>query len=151
MSSHVEMSTNRKEELQCLLSQHIPQIFQLLTTILETLGSKPRHSVTATPPPSPTHPSSAPDPAPPQLSSATFRPDSKEINREALATIQHLFSWVELSQITPQLIRAVFHFTNASSYAQVCILNIFMLFFLHLLIVVFYIFINIHFFIFIEW
>lgn len=118
MSSHIEMSTTRKEELQCLLTQHIPQIFPLLTNILETLGSKPRHSVTATPPPSPTHPSSAPDP-PPQLNVATFRPDSKEINREVLATVQHLFSWVELTQITPQLIRGVFHFTNASSYAQV--------------------------------
>lgn len=119
MSSRMDVSTNRKEELQCLLSQHIPQLFQLLTTLLETLGNKPKHSVTATPPPSPTHPSSAPDPAPPQLSAATFRPDSKEITRETLATVQHLFSWVELSTITPQLIRAVFNFTNASSYAQV--------------------------------
>lgn len=120
MSSHVEMSTTRKEELQCLITQHIPQIFQLLTSILETLGSKTRHVVTATPPPSPTHPSSAPEPAPPQLSvAATFRPDSKEINRELLATVQHLFSWVELTQITPQIIRGVFRFTNASSYAQV--------------------------------
>lgn len=119
MSNRVEMSSSRKEELHCLLSQHVPQVFQLLTNILETLSTKPRHTVTATPPPSPTHPSSAPDPTPPQLSNATFRPDSKEINREALSTVQHMFSWVDLSQVTPQLIRAVFHFTNASSYAQV--------------------------------
>lgn len=82
------------------------------------LDAKPRHSETATPPPSPTHPSAPPDLSH-SLSVAAFRPDNKAINKEALATIQHLFTWSPIGQIPVDLITAIFSFTNVSSYAQV--------------------------------
>ncbi|KAH0820153.1 hypothetical protein GEV33_002638 [Tenebrio molitor] len=67
-------------------------VFDLLNSILENLGTKPRHTATATPPPSPTHPTSTPS-LPQQFVTATFKPDSKAVNKEALETVQHLFTW----------------------------------------------------------
>ncbi|KAL3272659.1 hypothetical protein HHI36_014124 [Cryptolaemus montrouzieri] len=123
MSANTNLDKDRKEELARLLHPYIPIVFQILTRILENLvifsGNKPRHSATATPPPSPTHPSSTMGLTMQQLASvATFRPDSKALNREILTTIQHLFTWVPISAIHPQIIKCIFNFTNISSYAQ---------------------------------
>lgn len=82
------------------------------------LGNKPHHVATATPPPSPTHPSSAPNLAE-QISAASFRPDSKTVTREALTATQHLFTWIPLNQVPQNLIKSIFQFTRVSSYAQV--------------------------------
>ncbi|XP_018332327.1 exportin-6-B isoform X2 [Agrilus planipennis] len=117
MNPRPDLNSYRKEELHRLLQQHIPQVFQMLCNILEELGKRPRHSATATPPPSPTHPSSVPD-LTKELTAASFRPDNKDITKEALAATQHIFSWVNLTQVPLQLIRSIFHFTNISSYAQ---------------------------------
>lgn len=114
-SSHV--SSNYKEALMTFCTEHIPQIFQILTEILDSLIHKKRHYATATPPPSPTHPTQAPVLAQ-QISAASFRPDSKEIGREALAILQHLFSWVDLVIVPHYALYTIFKFTNTSSYAQ---------------------------------
>ncbi|KAG5885493.1 Exportin-6 [Gonioctena quinquepunctata] len=110
-------SSARKEEIIRLLQQYIPVVFEMITNILENLGSKPRHTSTATPPPSPAHPSSSPNLAQ-HLTAATFRPDRKVLTKEALETVQHLFTWVPIHQIPLQIIRAIFSFTNVSSYSQ---------------------------------
>lgn len=81
-------------------------------------GNKPQHAATATPPPSPTHPSSTPNFAE-QICVASFRPDFKSITREALAATQHIFTWVPMTEIPMQLIKSIFQFTHISSYAQV--------------------------------
>ncbi|XP_017775704.1 PREDICTED: exportin-6-B isoform X2 [Nicrophorus vespilloides] len=86
MCPRPDLSSFRKEELTRLVQQHIPQVFQILTSILDSLAS--------------------------------FRPDSKAITREALSTVQHLFSWANLIQIPVQMITTIFNFTNVSSYAQ---------------------------------
>ncbi|KAF5293825.1 hypothetical protein FQA39_LY03310 [Lamprigera yunnana] len=117
MNSRPDLSSYRKEELTKLLQQNIPQIFQILCTILESVGIKPRHGATATPPPSPTQPGSAPD-LTRELIAASFRPDNKFITRECLSTIQHLFTWANLTAIPLALIKNIFYFTNISTYAQ---------------------------------
>ncbi|XP_008196875.1 exportin-6 [Tribolium castaneum] len=117
MGLQASFENGRKDEITRLLHQYIPVVFDSLNTILENLGTKPRHTATATPPPSPTHPTSAPS-LPQQLATATFKPDSKALNKEALETVQHLFTWVQINQIPPSIIKAIFHFTNISSYAQ---------------------------------
>lgn len=91
------------------------------------LGTKSKHAATATPPPSPTHHSTIQSPLVNQISSVEFRPDVKVLGQEALATIQFLFSWVSVELIPRKLIRAIFSFTNFSTYSQVrhCLLEIF--------------------------
>lgn len=118
MNPRPDLNSCRKEELTKLLQHHIPQIFQILSAILENLGTKPRHAVTATPPPSPTHPQSPPDLSR-EITAASFRPDNKNITREALAVAQHLFTWAPLTQVPVPLIKSIFYFTNISTYAQV--------------------------------
>ncbi|KAK9752797.1 Exportin 1-like protein [Popillia japonica] len=117
MNPRPDLNSYRKEELTRLLQQYIPQVFQILISILDNLGNKPRHKATATPPPSPTHPSSQPNLAQ-QISAASFRTDPKAIIREGLATVQHLLSWSQLNQVPVQIISAIFNFTHVSSYAQ---------------------------------
>lgn len=79
---------------------------------------KPKLSETATPPPSPTHPTSLHN-FPHQLSAASFKTDVKSLKKELLLTIQHLFTWAPIGQIPADLIPCVFRFTNVYSYAQV--------------------------------
>ncbi|CAG9863214.1 unnamed protein product [Phyllotreta striolata] len=110
-------SNIRKEEIKRLLHQYIPVVFELLTNILDNLGTKPRHTSTATPPPSPAHPSSSPTLSQ-SLVTASFRPDPKTLTKEALETVQHLFSWAPVQRIPSQIIKAIFTFTNVSSYSQ---------------------------------
>ncbi|XP_056643159.1 exportin-6-like isoform X1 [Diorhabda sublineata] len=107
----------RKDEVTRLLQQYIPIVFQMLTNILENLGSKPRHTSTATPPPSPAHPSSSPTLSQHLVTSA-FRPDTKMLTKQALETVQHLFTWAPIQRIPSQIISAIFSFTNVSSYSQ---------------------------------
>ncbi|XP_031353857.1 exportin-6 isoform X1 [Photinus pyralis] len=117
MSSRPDLSSYRKDELTKLLQQNIPQIFQILCTILQNLGIKPRHAATATPPPSPTQPGAAPV-LTRELINASFRPDNKFVTRECLGTIQHLFTWADLAAVPLPLIKNIFYFTNISTYAQ---------------------------------
>ncbi|KAK9883135.1 hypothetical protein WA026_001329 [Henosepilachna vigintioctopunctata] len=119
MSTNNDIDKNRKEEIARLLHPYIPVVFQILTSILENLGNKPRHSATATPPPSPTHPSMAVGPSIQQLTSVTsYRPDSRALSREILGTLQHLFTWVPITEIPSHIIKCIFNLTNISSYAQ---------------------------------
>ncbi|XP_023020105.2 exportin ellipsoid body open [Leptinotarsa decemlineata] len=118
MGLHASYENNsRKEEIIRLLQQYIPVVFQVVTNILENLGSKPRHTSTATPPPSPAHPSSLPILAQ-HITAASFRPDRKILTKEALETMQHLFTWAPIHQIPVEMIRAIFSFTNVTSYSQ---------------------------------
>lgn len=117
MGIQANFENGRKNEILQLLEAYIPLVFELLINILEDLGNKPRHTSTATPPPSPTHPTCPPNLSE-QLATATFRPDNKALNKEALDTVQHLFTWVKINQIPPRIIKAIFNFTNISSYAQ---------------------------------
>ncbi|CAH1116071.1 unnamed protein product [Phaedon cochleariae] len=115
--------SDRKQEIVRLLHQHIPEVLEILENILENLGSKPRHTSTATPPPSPAHPSSSPPPAvQPAAHSGTGGPfrriDDKALAKEALQTVQHLFTWVPFQIIPRRMIEAVFGFTIVSSYSQ---------------------------------
>ncbi|CAH0564345.1 unnamed protein product [Brassicogethes aeneus] len=122
MGVHNCFTSNRKEEITRLLQPYIPVIFDLLTNILENLGTKPRHLSTATPPPSPTHPSSQPN-LNHHLETATFKPDSKVLIKEALETVQHLFTWVGVEQIPVKLIGAIFNFTsNIQDDDDTCVL-----------------------------
>ncbi|XP_022916840.1 exportin-6 isoform X2 [Onthophagus taurus] len=118
MNERCDVSSSRKDELKRLLQINIPEVFQLLISILHNLGTKPRHKATATPPPSPTQPNPTNLSITPQITSTKFRPDSKAIIREALAATQHIFSWVPLTLIPTDIIGAIFHFTHISSYAQ---------------------------------
>lgn len=124
MSPRPDLSSYRKEELTRLFQQRIPQVFQILTSVLCNLSSKPRHSATATPPPSPTQQSVA-STATPELvarrlaaAASCDDTDGKRRARAALATLQHLFTWAPLPQVDGVLVTAVFEYTNISSYAQ---------------------------------
>lgn len=110
-------NSNRKDEVIRLFQQYIPIVFQILTNILENLGTKPRHTSTATPPPSPAHPSSSPTLSQHLVTSA-FRPDTKMLTKQALETVQHLFTWAPVQRIPPQIVLAIFSFTTVSSYSQ---------------------------------
>ncbi|KAJ8970467.1 hypothetical protein NQ317_009441, partial [Molorchus minor] len=90
MGLHSTFEGGRKQEITRLLQQYIPVVFELLTNILENLSAKPRHTSTATPPPSPTHPTSTPNFSH-QLATATFRPDSKALNKK-LSILSNIFS-----------------------------------------------------------
>ncbi|CAL4120451.1 unnamed protein product, partial [Meganyctiphanes norvegica] len=50
-----ELSYSRRTELRRLLSQQVPTMLTLLTSLLEGVVDKHKNVVTATPPPSPTH------------------------------------------------------------------------------------------------
>ncbi|KAK7871791.1 hypothetical protein R5R35_014051 [Gryllus longicercus] len=113
-----DLSVSRKEELRRLLLAHIPQVFSILTALLERVAQKQRHGVTATPPPSPTHgqPNSTSPVHSGSLLSSMFgssrcslENDSDSIASLTLQALAHLFSWVPLaSYITPNLVTALF-------------------------------------------
>ncbi|XP_066246202.1 exportin-6 [Euwallacea similis] len=111
-------SAIRKKEITRLLHNYIPMVFELLTTILESVSTKSKHTATATPPPSPTSHSAIETPLASHISSAEFRPDVKVLGKEALVTVQFLFTWVPVEQVPRKLIRAIFSFTNFSTYSQ---------------------------------
>lgn len=122
MSNRLEISSSRKQGLQGMLSRHVHLIFQHLTALLDRLALRRpgrRAAATATPPPSPTQPSDSS--TPPPLNAATFRPDARDVSREALCTLQHLFSWIDLCSVTPPLLSAVFQITSTPD-DDLCIL-----------------------------
>ena len=155
LSSRYGLSSERKDELTRLFQIHIPRVFPVLVNLLDSLGNtkgyllevawmenvyvylcclgslfvgnKPRHKATATPPPSPTQPIAPPNFAQ-QIEAASFRFDTKDVVRELLTTIQHLFSWSQLAEIPVQVIGVIFNFTHVSNYSQVHLGAVSMLF-----------------------
>ncbi|PNF22047.1 Exportin-6 [Cryptotermes secundus] len=122
-----DLSVSRKEELRRLLLAHIPQVFNMLTGLLENILQKQKHSVTATPPPSPTH--GQPNSASPvhtgsllssmlgsgRSASGGLDSDSETICCLTLNALTHLFSWVPLSSyITSNLVAALFRLASVS-------------------------------------
>ncbi|KAJ1530853.1 hypothetical protein ONE63_005696 [Megalurothrips usitatus] len=132
ISSREDLSVSRREELRRLLLQHVPQLFAILTGVLEQAqqseGNANRRgssgssagapAVTATPPPSPTHgqPHSA---SPPGsllscILSSGGRGSSTGVVRLALEAISHLLSWVPLgSHVSQSLTSVVFYWVHA--------------------------------------
>ncbi|XP_076269879.1 exportin ellipsoid body open [Rhynchophorus ferrugineus] len=107
---------NRKKELTRLLHSYIPIVFELLTNIIEKIGTKSKYTATATPPPSPTNPSTEANIAG-HLNGVEFRPDIRLLGQEVLTTIQYLFGWVSIEEIPRKLIKAIFSLTNFSIYS----------------------------------
>ncbi|XP_063222177.1 exportin-6-B-like isoform X3 [Bacillus rossius redtenbacheri] len=125
------LSVARKEELRRLLLAHMPQVFTVLTGLLESMLQKQRHHVTATPPPSPTHGqpnASSPVHTGSLLSSMLEAPksgvsvggvldvDSEAMCCLALRALTHLFMWVPINSgiITPALVAAIFRLATVS-------------------------------------
>ncbi|KAK3931087.1 Exportin-6-B [Frankliniella fusca] len=132
ISSREDLSVSRREELRRLLLQYVPQLFAILTGILEqaqqsegnasrrgsSTGSLGAPAVTATPPPSPTHgqPHSASPPG--SLLSCMLTSGGRErstgVIRLALEALSHLLSWAPLgSYVSPSLTSVVFYWIHA--------------------------------------
>ncbi|XP_044759917.1 exportin-6 [Coccinella septempunctata] len=111
---------DRKEELAISLETHIPTFFTVLARILESLDNKPRHTATATPPPSPTHSCIGIEPSGANFVAPLdpYAPDNRTLNREVLKTLQHLFTWVPIYTINSEIMKCVFNVMNISSYSQ---------------------------------
>nr|CAD7589242.1 unnamed protein product [Timema genevievae] len=128
-----DLSVARKDELKRLLLAYMPQVFNILTALLETLIQKQRHRVTATPPPSPTHGqpnASSPVHSGSLLSSMldntksgtncgsgrNLDPESETLCCLSLKALTHLFMWVPITNnITPNLMGAIFRLASISS------------------------------------
>nr|CAD7426456.1 unnamed protein product [Timema monikensis] len=128
-----DLSVARKDELKRLLLAYMPQVFNILTVLLETLIQKQRHRVTATPPPSPTHGqpnASSPVHSGSLLSSMldntkssancgsgrNLDPESETFCCLSLKALTHLFMWVPITNnITPNLMGAIFRLASISS------------------------------------
>ncbi|XP_021927529.1 exportin-6 isoform X3 [Zootermopsis nevadensis] len=122
-----DLSVSRKEELRRLLLAHIPQVFSILTGLLENVLQNQKHGVTATPPPSPTH--GQPNSVSPvhtgsllssMLGSGRSTSGGLDSNSETICcltlnALTHLFSWVPLSSyITSNLVAALFRLASVS-------------------------------------
>lgn len=128
-----DLSVSRKAELHRLLLEQVPSILAVVTGILDSVLEKQRHLVTATPPPSPTHgqSQSALNSSPLQqgnaLSSmwaalrktplqqclAPVDPESRLVCLQALSCLDHLLSWIPLSQhCSPNLLTCLFTFAS---------------------------------------
>nr|CAD7264735.1 unnamed protein product [Timema shepardi] len=131
-----DLSVARKDELKRLLLAYMPQVFNILTALLENLIQKQRHRVTATPPPSPTHGqpnASSPVHSGSLLSSMldntkssanncgsgrNLDPESETFCCLSLKALTHLFMWVPITNnITPNLMGAIFRLASISSDA----------------------------------
>nr|CAD7575561.1 unnamed protein product [Timema californicum] len=129
-----DLSVARKDELKRLLLAYMPQVFNILTALLENLIQKQRHRVTATPPPSPTHGqpnASSPVHSGSLLSSMldntkssanncgsgrNLDPESETFCCLSLKALTHLFMWVPITNnITPNLMGAIFRLASISS------------------------------------
>ncbi|XP_034251933.1 exportin-6-A isoform X1 [Thrips palmi] len=132
ISSREDLSVSRREELRRLLLQYVPQLFAILTGVLEeaqqsegsanrrgsSTGSVGAPAVTATPPPSPTHgqPHSA---SPPGsllscMLSSGGRGSSTGVVRLALEALSHLLSWAPLGEhVSTALTSAIFYWIHA--------------------------------------
>nr|CAD7198069.1 unnamed protein product [Timema douglasi] len=128
-----DLSVARKDELKRLLLAYMPQVFNILTALLENLIQKQRHRVTATPPPSPTH--GQPNASSPVHSGSLLSsmldntkssancgsgrdldPESETFCCLSLKALTHLFMWVPITNnITPNLMGAIFRLASISS------------------------------------
>ncbi len=130
--------SSRKAELKQRLLQLIPQILAILTGInmlalrltnsqrdfllglLQTIWEKRAHSITSTPPPSPTNPLPPESSSPHQNLSTGNNSSSQSLNSEAepvarlvLQCLTHFFTWIPLSShVTPQLMELIFRFVG---------------------------------------
>ncbi|XP_069961289.1 exportin-6 isoform X1 [Cherax quadricarinatus] len=140
-----ELSYSRRTELRRLLSQQVPTMLTLLSSLLEGVVEKHKNAVTATPPPSPTHTHSQ-SPSRSALSSSPIQTgtlssmfdslesgtstrmafllppldtESETIALLSLNCLTHLFSWIPLSTlITPHLLNTIFLFASLGADPQ---------------------------------
>ncbi|XP_069996041.1 exportin-6 [Penaeus vannamei] len=141
-----ELSYSRRTELRRLLSQQVPTMLSLLSSLLEGVVDKHKNAVTATPPPSPTH-SHSHSPSRSGLSSSPIQTgtllsnmfhnlesgtssrtgwvlppldsESETVACLALNCLTHLFSWIPLSSlITPHLLNTIFLFASLGADPQ---------------------------------
>ena len=88
--------------------------------LLLTIWEKRAHSITSTPPPSPTNPLPPESSSPHQQLSKANSSISQSLNSEAepvarlvLPSLTHLFTWIPLSNhVTPQLREVIFRFVG---------------------------------------
>lgn len=110
---------SRKAELKQRLLQLIPNTLAILTGLLQTIWEKRPHSITSTPPPSPTN-SLPTEISTPRQHLPTGKNHSHSLNSEmepvarlALQCLTHFFTWIPLSShVTPQLMELIFRFVG---------------------------------------
>ncbi|KZS07267.1 Exportin-6 [Daphnia magna] len=110
---------SRKAELKQRLLQLIPNTLAILTGLLQTIWEKRPHSITSTPPPSPTN-SLPTEISSPRQHLPTGKNHSHSLNSEmepvarlALQCLTHFFTWIPLSShVTPQLMELIFRFVG---------------------------------------
>lgn len=124
------IDAKRHGELQRLMKPYIPKFLSYICLILDGLNSKSRPPTTtntpgtATPPPSPTHPGIEMEPENLVIPINQFDPlthgreDEMDLNREALKTLQHFFTWVPLHMISTKLLKFLFIVINTPNYSQ---------------------------------
>ncbi|XP_057374347.1 exportin-6-like [Daphnia carinata] len=110
---------SRKAELKQRLLQLIPNTLAILTGLLQAIWEKRSHSITSTPPPSPTNslPSEISSPrqhlSSGKNSSHSLNSEMEPVARLALQCLTHLFTWIPLSShVTPQLMELIFRFVG---------------------------------------
>lgn len=108
-----DLLSSRKAELKQRLLQLVPQTLSVLTGLLESIWEKRSQSITSTPPPSPTNPSSAVGSPSGGGGPAPLDAEVEPVARLALQCLTHLFSWIPLSShVTPRLMELVFRFVG---------------------------------------
>ena len=136
--------SSRKRELKERLLQLVPQTLLLLTGInlidrskiiasfiywftvglLESIWEKQNHSITSTPPPSPTNPSPLNSMThnftTGSSSTSSLNSETEPVVRAALQCLTHFFSWIPLSShVTPQLMELVFRYVGMGTQQSV--------------------------------
>ncbi|XP_046438149.1 exportin-6-like [Daphnia pulex] len=113
--------SSRKAELKQRLLQLIPQILAILTGLLQSIWEKRAHSITSTPPPSPTNPLPPESSSPHHQnlstgnnsSSQSLNSEAEPVARLVLQCLTHFFTWIPLSShVTPQLMELIFRFVG---------------------------------------
>lgn len=130
---------SRKTELKQRLLQLVPQTLAILTGnffnevfpskvlkicqkylgLIQNIWDKRPHSITSTPPPSPTNPLPPDSCTPHNLSTSSsnsstlLNSEAEPVARLALQCLTHFFSWIPLSSyVTPQLMELIFRFVG---------------------------------------
>jgi hypothetical protein len=134
-----DLLSSRKCELKQRLLQLVPQTLSILTGtfflfficllriwvlikfiagLLQNIWEKHAHSITSTPPPSPTNSlppnnSGCHSVSGPTCNSSALNCEVEPVARLALQCLTHFFSWIPLSShVTPQLMELVFRFVS---------------------------------------
>ena len=112
-----DVLSSRKTELKQRLLHFVPQTLSVLTGLLESIWEKQSHSITNTPPPSPTNPSPLNSMThnftAGSSSASSLNSELEPVVRVALQCITHLFSWIPLSShVTPQLMELIFRYVG---------------------------------------